>query len=187
MGSPMAPTYANIFMAILERKLLNEAPQGLIPIEWIRFIDDIFAIWTHGIEKLQKFLSYINNFHPTIKFDYTYSYKSVNFLDTTVYINPNNKLESDLYIKPTDRTLLLHQNSFHPQTCKNSIIYSQALRYRRIITDNTRLQQRLDNLLIALIHRGYKHNNIITSFNKAILYTQNELLNKTENANKTTN
>ena len=127
MGSPMAPTYANIFMAILERKLLNEAPQGLIPIEWIRFIDDIFAIWTHGIEKLQKFLSYINNFHPTIKFDYTYSYKSVNFLDTTVYINPNNKLESDLYIKPTDRTLLLHQNSFHPQTCKNSIIYSQAL------------------------------------------------------------
>ena len=187
MGSPMAPTYANIFMAILERKLLNEAPQGLIPIEWIRFIDDIFAIWTHGIEKLQIFLSYINNFHPTIKFDYTYSYKSVNFLDTTVYINPNNKLESDLYIKPTDRTLLLHQNSFHPQTCKNSIIYSQALRYRRIITDNTRLQQRLDNLLIALIHRGYKHDNIITSFNKAILYTQNELLNKTENANKTTN
>ena len=103
MGSPMAPTYANIFMAILERKLLNEAPQDLIPIEWIRFIDDIFAIWTHGIEKLQKFITYINNFHPTIKFDYTYSYKSVSFLDTTIYINSNNKLESDLYIKPTDR------------------------------------------------------------------------------------
>jgi hypothetical protein len=187
MGSPMAPTYANIFMAILERKLLNEAPQGLIPIEWIRFIDDIFAIWTHGIEKLQKFITYINNFHPTIKFDYTYSYKSVSFLDTTIYINSNNKLESDLYIKPTDRTLLLHQNSFHPQTCKNSIIYSQALRYRRIITDNTRLQQKLDNLLIALIHRGYKHDNIITSFNKVLLYTQNELLNKTENTNKTNN
>ena len=29
MGSSMAPTYANIFMAILERKLLNEAPQVL--------------------------------------------------------------------------------------------------------------------------------------------------------------
>ena len=188
MGSPaMAPTYANIFMAILERKLLNEAPQGLIPIEWIRFIDDMFAIWTHGIEKLQKFITYINNFHPTIKFDYTYSYKSVNFLDTTIYINSNNKFESDLYIKPTDRTILLHQNSFHPQTCKNSIIYSQALRYRRIITDNTRLQQRLDNLLIALIHRGYKDDNIITSFNKVLLYTQNELLNKTENTNKTNN
>ena len=44
MGSPMAPTYANIFMAMLERKLLQKAPNNLIPIEWIRFIDDIFAI-----------------------------------------------------------------------------------------------------------------------------------------------
>ena len=126
MGSPMAPTYANIFMAILERKLLNEAPQGLIPIEWIKFIDDIFAIWTHGIEKLQKFLSYINNFHPTIKFDNTYSYKSVNFLDTTVYINRNNKLESDLRRISSPRTKLLaarcecmHEH-FHPITMLNS-------------------------------------------------------------------
>ncbi len=57
MGSPMAPTYANIFMAMLERKLLQKAPNNLIPIEWIRFIDDIFAIWIHGIEKLQQFLT----------------------------------------------------------------------------------------------------------------------------------
>ena len=113
MGSPMAPTYANIFMAMLERKLLKQAPQGLIPIKWIRFIDDIFAIWTHGLDKLKTFLTYINNLHPTIKFNFTYSAKSVNFLDTTIYINSTGKLESDLYIKPTDRTLLLHQNSRH--------------------------------------------------------------------------
>jgi hypothetical protein len=49
----MAPTYANIFMAILQRKLLQKAPKNLIPIEWIRFVDGIFAIWTHGIEKRQ--------------------------------------------------------------------------------------------------------------------------------------
>ena len=177
MGSPMAPTYANIFMAMLERKLLQKAPNNLIPIEWIRFIDDIFAIWTHGNEKLQQFLAYINEFHPTIKFDYTYSHKYVNFLDTTIYLNSLNKFESDLYIKPTDRTLLLHNNSFHPHSCKNAIIYSQALRYRRIITDNNKLQQRLNNLLIALIHRGYKHDHITTSFNKALQYTtQKELL-----------
>ena len=44
-------------MAVLEQKLFKEAPEGLIPIEWIRFIDDIFAIWTHGLDKLQTFLS----------------------------------------------------------------------------------------------------------------------------------
>ena len=187
MGSPMAPTYANIFMARLERELLLKAPNGLIPIEWIRFIDDIFAIWTHGIEKLQQFLTYINKFHPTIKFDCTYSHKTVNFLDTTIYINSNNKLESDLYIKPTDRTLLLHNNSFHPQSCKNSIIYSQALRYRRIISDNSKLHERLNHLLVALIHRGYKYDTIVTAFNKALEYnTQDELLSM-QTTHKTNN
>ena len=41
--------------------------------------------------------------------------------------------------------------------------------------------------LIALIHWGYKHDNIITTFNKAPLYTQNDLADKTENANNATN
>ena len=187
MGSPMAPTYANIFLAMLERKLLQKAPNDLIPIEWIRFIDDIFAIWTHGIEKLEQFLAYINEFHPTIKFDYTYSHKSVNFLDTTIYLNSLNKFESDLYIQPTDRTLLLHNNSFHPHSCKNAIIYSQALRYRRIITDNNKLLQRLNNLLIALIHRGYKHDNITTFFNNALQYTTQKELLYNEKITKTNN
>ena len=62
----------------MEWKLLNEAPQGLIPIKWIRFINVTFAIWTHDIEKFQKFLSYINNFHPTIKFDYALLIKNKN-------------------------------------------------------------------------------------------------------------
>ena len=55
----MALTCANIFMAMLERKLLKQAPQGLIPIEWIRFIDDVFAILTHRLDKLKTFLTYI--------------------------------------------------------------------------------------------------------------------------------
>ena len=78
-----------------------------------------------------------------------------------------------LYMKYTERSLLA--------------LNKTTKRLERLENTSTRLQQRPDNLLIARIHRGYKHDNIITSFNKAILYTQNELLNKTENANKTTN
>ena len=100
MGSPMAPTYANIFLAMLERKLLQQALENLIPIEWIRLIDDIFAISTHGTDKLHHFLKYINNFQPTVKFDFSFYEKSVNFLDTTIYKNRNNKLQFDLSIKP---------------------------------------------------------------------------------------
>ena len=104
MGSPMAPTYANIFMAVLEKHMLRNAPNGLTPFEWIRHIDDIVAIWTHGIDALNEFVEYINSFHNTIKFDYKLSTKSVDFLDTTIYINRDNKLESDIYIKPRQNT-----------------------------------------------------------------------------------
>ena len=60
VGSPMAPTHANTFMAVLEKPMLLNAPDGLTPIEWMWFIDDIFALWTHGIEALHKFLDSIN-------------------------------------------------------------------------------------------------------------------------------
>jgi hypothetical protein len=78
---------------------------------------------------VQEVLYYINNFHPTIKSEFEYSYERVHFLDTSIYINNLNLLESDLFIKPTDKALLLHNGSFHPNNCKTSIIYSQALRY----------------------------------------------------------
>ena len=185
MGSPMAPTYANIFMCVLEELLIKNAPNGLIPFEWIRFIDDIFAIWTHGLDALSEFFVYINQLHPTIKFEYTYSTESVNFLDTRIYINKHKQLESDLYIKPTDKTLLLHDHSFHPTTCKDGIIYSQALRYRRIITNDNLLKERLNTLLVILINRGYKQNTIIPLFQKATQESQLNLLYKPKTTNNT--
>ena len=34
MGSPMAPSYPNLFMGELEQHILQNAPGGLIPLEW---------------------------------------------------------------------------------------------------------------------------------------------------------
>ena len=46
MDTRMAPSYANLFMGKLECKFLLTL--HLKPRVWWRFIDDIFAIWTHG-------------------------------------------------------------------------------------------------------------------------------------------
>ena len=46
MGTRMAPSYANLFMGKLEREFLRT--QNKLPLVWWRYIDDIFAIWTHG-------------------------------------------------------------------------------------------------------------------------------------------
>jgi hypothetical protein len=66
MGTTMAVSYANIFMAALEEEILKNAPEGLTPLEWIRFLDDIFAIWCHGEASLIRFLHHMNKLHTTI-------------------------------------------------------------------------------------------------------------------------
>ena len=136
MGTKMAPSFSNIFMGALEQTLLSSSPNHLIPLFWKRLIDDIFLIWTHGEESFQSFIQHLNSFHPTIKFEVTHSIQSVNFLDTTVYVTPQNTLHTTLYTKPTDSMQRLPQASHHPNTSKKGLIYSQMLRYRRIITDD---------------------------------------------------
>ena len=72
----------------------------------------------------------------TIKSEANVSEVSVNFLDTTLYFDHNRLLCTKLYTKPTDCGLLLHYSSHHPLSCKTSLVYSQALRLRRIISDD---------------------------------------------------
>ena len=186
MGTTMAVSYANIFMATLEEEILKNAPEGLTPFEWIRFLDDIFTIWCHGEASLLRFLQYMNKTHHTIKFEYEYSSTTVNFLDTRIYKNKQNKLESDIYIKPTDKTILLHNTSVHPNSCKQGIIYSQALRYRRTITNDTTLRNQLEKLKIILMTRGYDSNTIDEAFKKVTQQTQKQLLHN-DKPNKTGN
>ena len=66
MATGVAPNYANLFMDRFETKALENWP--LKPSLWLRFIDDIFMIWTHGEDNLNKLITYLNDFHPTIKF-----------------------------------------------------------------------------------------------------------------------
>ena len=58
--------------------------QELQPFLWLRYIDDIFLIWTHGAEKLTQCINELNNFHANLKFIYETSSCTVDFLDLNV-------------------------------------------------------------------------------------------------------
>ncbi|XP_048583758.1 uncharacterized protein LOC116608371 [Nematostella vectensis] len=176
MGTRMAPSYTNLFMASVEHQLLRNNPLPHSPHTWLRFIDDIFMIWTHDEPSLLNFLQYINSIHPTIKFTHEYSPTRINFLDTYIHVTPQHTLISSLYTKPTDSTLLLHYHSHHPLSCKHSVVYSQALRYRRITTDTNTYKSQLLTLRRILLSRGYPDHVIHTAFTKASHYTQHQLL-----------
>ena len=66
MGTKLAPSYANRFMGNLEKKLFQGYHKK--PTVFLRFIDDIFMIFPGMEPELEDFISYCNNFHPTIKF-----------------------------------------------------------------------------------------------------------------------
>ena len=81
-----------------------------------------------------------------------------------------------LMLLPTDISPLLHAQSFHPINCKTGIIYSQALRYRRIISDNNEFEKQLQVLRRTLIKRGYNIGRINEIFNNVRLLSRDNLL-----------
>ena len=59
IGTKRAPTYACIYMDEFENEFLSLRSGKLLV--WLRYIDDIFFIWTHGEKKLHKFMEDLNN------------------------------------------------------------------------------------------------------------------------------
>ena len=111
-------------------------------------------IWTAGETQLHEFLEWINQYHDTIKFTWGWSRKNVNYVDVQVIYN-NGVIETDLYTKPTDKHQYLFRTSCHPQGCKKSIPYAQALRLRGICSTSEAFEQRAADLTKFLVYRGY--------------------------------
>ena len=84
MGTKMAPSHANLFMGKFEQEALAAAPHS--PLIWWCYIDDIFFPWTHGEDKLNDSITYLNNLHLTIKFTSSFSYNEIPFLDVKVML-----------------------------------------------------------------------------------------------------
>ena len=114
MRTPMAPNFANLFMNKFETDMLNDYQHqyGMRPFIWLRFIDDIFFIWTGDADSLRHFINFCDQYSTTkgmesnIRFTSSYSKSRVDFLDLTVYIE-NGRLQTIVYLKPTSTNTYL--------------------------------------------------------------------------------
>ena len=70
------------------KNVIFESP-NFDPLLWLRFLDDIFCIWTQGLHKLNEYIAFLNDLDPSIKFTMDYSYDRIGFLDITSYNNKN--------------------------------------------------------------------------------------------------
>ena len=183
IGTKFAPAYANLFMTRVEERLVDSSAEK--PLVWMRYIDDVFFIWTHGEAKLQVFIDHLNSSHETIKFTSEHSKDSISFLDVKVSLGEGGVLSTDLFCKPTDAHQFLHKKSCHPWHTKKAIPYSQALRYRRICSDNRQFKDRVGELAGWLKDRGYEESLISEQFDKVNRLDRTTLLANSGNRTNT--
>ena len=82
MGSCVGPSYAIHALGAFESQ--HVYTYRLQPLLYLRYIDDIFIIWQHEREELNKFIEHLNQCSDDFKFTHEISEDSVTFLDTTL-------------------------------------------------------------------------------------------------------
>ncbi len=131
------------------------------PLVWLRFIDDIFSIFVCSRAEIETFVEYLcsrklPSSGQSLKFTATISDVQVDFLDTTVKIDPDTrKVYTTLYTKPTDTHDYLLYTSAHPKHCKNNTPYSQLMRIRKICTLDADFTENSQMILAHFHRRGY--------------------------------
>ena len=128
MCTKMAQCFAYLFMTSIEQTFIDNSP--LAPLFYVRFIDEIFMIWTHGSEELEQFTTRANSTHPSIKFTTEISSTSLPYLYVLVCVTETG-IKTSLSRKPTDRPPYPMYCSFHPHHIKSSIAFRQLLRHKR--------------------------------------------------------
>ena len=170
-------------MGVLEDRMINSYPYK--PLVYLRYIDDIFMIWTEVEENLNGFLSHCNQINKHIQFEQVASKDKIPCLDVSV-INENGKLHTDLYSKPTDKHQYLYSHSCHPKHTKNSLPYCLALRLRRICSKKTYFNQRAKEMEHHLLQRGYTKGCIRDAITKASSISREDALVDKTNDNQLT-
>ena len=173
MGTKMAPAYANLFMAQLEEKLLEN--YSTKPILWKRYIDDVLCLWPGSPNDLKIFIDYLNRAHPTIKFTYECSNASVDFLDLTIYKGDRYKTTHHLDIKPffktTNKFQYFSYSSAHPRMTFSSLIKGESTRLLRACSSEDEYNTVQNKMFQAFKDRGYPAK-LIKRIQNSVQYTQ---------------
>ena len=123
-GTKMGPNYANLFVGYVEEQIFNQF-DGPKPELFGRYIDDCLGATSCTKEELERFIGFVNSFHPALKFTWEISETSVTFLDINISVQ-DNKLATSVHYKPTDSHSYLLYSSSHPSHVNSVLPISQT-------------------------------------------------------------
>ncbi|KAJ8983150.1 hypothetical protein NQ317_016249 [Molorchus minor] len=112
MGNSLSPFIANLFMSRFETDIKEEFEY--FPRIWIRYVDDIFAVFDTKVESVDSFISKLNSRFTSVNFTYEIENNGqLPFLDVLVIKNNQNNLEFDIYRKDTSTLRYIPNDSHH--------------------------------------------------------------------------
>ena len=115
---------------------------------YLRFIDDIFFIWTGNKKDLMKFLNELNSKDESFKFEHRISKTNLTLLDNAICIK-NNKLYSKIYKKPPIVKYFSISN-------QNTLFFEKTEDFEYL----------LEKLKERFVNQGYKKKSINQQFSK---------------------
>ena len=186
MGHVMAPPYACLTIGYLEEdrlfkdelpKSFNQSDIEIIEELFKRYMDDGSTLLPHHI-KCESFLKCLNNLHPNIEYTLEPATEAIiddlpvrilNFLDISIIMHQDGRIETDIHYKPTNSHKYLDYNSFHPSHCKDNIPYTLAKRIVVFVSDEKKMKKRLKDLKIWLLSNNYPQRIIEKAFHNSQL------------------
>ena len=162
IGTPLAVTYASLFMADIETRVLNKLKIYNVPepIIYKRLMDDLASIHINK-ENAKTFIETLQNILPEqIKFTYEISEKECVFLDLKLYKHKRKKngeymLATNLFQKKMNKYLFIPPFSNHAPHIHKGWITSYIKRIRLNCTKDIDFLLHKNTFFLRLLVRGY--------------------------------
>jgi hypothetical protein len=167
MGTAAAPTYANIVVYMLERKLVNEFyTRGSLHV-YRRFLDDIYAVM--DANDVVEFQTRMNQLHLKLKFEFVLTTDSAAFLDLSIHKGQRfcarGIFDTRVHQKKMNLYLYIPFHSFHTTAAKRSFILTELMRYIRNSSDEGDYNELKRLFFQRLRDRGYPSSFLEPEFN----------------------
>ena len=160
-GGSICVQLANIAVYYVMRRQVYSDTELMDPVKSIkRYIDDGCGVF-HGTKRqFSKFICSVNTRLADLGLHIdehiiAENAEYVSFLDIKFCFDTSHDLQTDLFVKETDARSYLYFGSHHPNHTFSSIVYSACLRLRRIINNNERLSQQIDELKTYFTKSNY--------------------------------
>ena len=147
MGSPLGPTFANFYMAHVEKQVLQQ--ENIRPSIYTRYVDDIFVV-VRDEEHLKQLQRNLQD-HSVLNFTYEIGNNKLPFLDVLIE-TAGDKYHTSVYVKKTNTGECLNYDSECPEKYKVSVIntflhraYNVSQDWKDFNTEVKRVKQLLVN------------------------------------------